>query len=166
MGSNLGDRRALLEAALHALDALPETQVVRTSSLYETEPVGGPTQGRYLNAVVEVSTGLSPEALLEALMTIEQQQGRVRTIRHGPRFLDLDLLVQAEHRREELSLLLPHPRMRERAFVLEPLAEIAPDGRHPECGSTFAELATRVRDPESVRRYPAEPGENRWPSSQ
>lgn len=167
MGSNLGDRQALLEAARLALDALPETQIVRTSSLYETEPVGGPAQGRFLNAVVELSTGLSPEELLEALLAIERQQGRVRTVRDGPRSLDLDLLVYGEHRRTGPSLMLPHPRMRDRAFVLEPLAEIAPHGWHPECGSSFSELAARVRDPQNVRLYEAgsETGENRWPSS-
>jgi 2-amino-4-hydroxy-6-hydroxymethyldihydropteridine diphosphokinase len=124
LGSNLGDRAAHLEHALAALAALPSTRVVATSSVRETDPVGPPGQGPYLNAVAELRT---------ALLAVERERGRDRSreVRFGPRTLDLDLLcwgtaVPGGDRLDAPGLTVPHPRMHERAFVLEPLAELAP----------------------------------------
>jgi 2-amino-4-hydroxy-6-hydroxymethyldihydropteridine diphosphokinase len=133
LGSNLGDRAAHLEHALAALAALPATRVVATSSVRETDPVGPPGQGPYLNAVAELRTALAPRALLAALLAVERERGRDRSreVRFGPRTLDLDLLcwgtaVPGGDRLDAPGLTVPHPRMHERAFVLEPLAELAP----------------------------------------
>jgi 2-amino-4-hydroxy-6-hydroxymethyldihydropteridine diphosphokinase len=152
LGSNLGDRRAHLAAAVAALERTPGIEVVAMSALYETEPVG-PPQGRYLNAVVRLRTGLAPDALLERLLEIESAEGRRRgPERNAPRSLDLDLLLYADLERRGPALELPHPRLAERAFVLEPLCDLAPDLVHPALGASVAELARRVRDPSAVRR--------------
>ncbi len=152
LGSNLGDRRAQLAAALEALRSTPETRVVAVSALYETEPVG-PPQGRYLNAAVHLKTGLAPGALLARLLAIEAEAGRVRgPERNAPRSLDLDLLLYADLELREPGLEVPHPRLAERPFVLEPLRELAPELVHPALGASVEELARRVRDPSAVRR--------------
>ncbi|MBQ1764410.1 MAG: 2-amino-4-hydroxy-6-hydroxymethyldihydropteridine diphosphokinase [Aquincola sp.] len=126
LGANLGDARATLEAALAALAALPDTRLMARSSYYRTAPVdaGGPD---YLNAVAELRSGLAPEALLDALQAIEQQHGRERPYRNAPRTLDLDLLLVGALRLDAPRLTLPHPRLHQRAFVLAPLAELAPE---------------------------------------
>lgn len=127
LGSNLGDRRRWLEEAVRRLAALPGLQILRTSSLYETEPWGGVPQPRYLNLVAEGWSAIPPEALLEAALAVEQELGRVRSVRWGPRTVDVDLLwVEGEERSTE-RLTLPHPRLTQRAFVLVPLAELEPD---------------------------------------
>ncbi len=146
LGSNWGDeRRDYLEQAVVMLAATPGVVVGRRSSLYETKPVGGPAgQEDYLNGVVEVTTTLSPEELLERLQTIEIALGRVRTVKDGPRTIDLDLLLHGDSIREEPHLTLPHPRMHERLFVLEPLAEIAPGVAHPVLDRTAAELRAQL----------------------
>ncbi len=125
LGANLGDPHATLPAALALLAALPETTLVAASSLYRSAPVeaSGPD---YLNAVAELATRLEPRALLSELQRIERRFGRERPGRNAPRTLDLDLLLHAERCLDEPGLQLPHPRLHERAFVLEPLAEIAP----------------------------------------
>ncbi|WP_348756342.1 2-amino-4-hydroxy-6-hydroxymethyldihydropteridine diphosphokinase [uncultured Aquincola sp.] len=126
LGANLGDARATLEAALAALAALPDTRLMARSSYYRTAPVdaGGPD---YLNAVAELRSSLAPEALLDALQAIEQQHGRERPYRNAPRTLDLDLLLVGALRLDTPRLTLPHPRLHQRAFVLAPLAELAPE---------------------------------------
>lgn len=124
LGSNLGDRRGFLQAALDRIDGLPTTSVRQTSSLYETEPWGGLAQPRYLNLVAEIGTGLAPEALLAQVLAIEEALGRVRTVRWGPRTIDVDLLWMEGEERATPRLTLPHPRLIERAFVLIPLAEL------------------------------------------
>lgn len=127
MGSNLGDRRYNLLRAVHALGEV--MRVVRVSSIRETEPVAAPPP-RYLNMVVAGYTRLSPEALLDALLAIESRLGRVRRgTRNEPRTIDLDLILHSANRRATTTLTLPHPRAHQRAFVLEPLAEVMPDGR-------------------------------------
>jgi 2-amino-4-hydroxy-6-hydroxymethyldihydropteridine diphosphokinase len=126
LGANLGDARLTLRAAIDALAALPATRLVAESSLYRSAPVdaAGPD---YVNAVVELHTGLEPEALLRALQAVENRFGRERAHRNAPRTLDLDLLLYGERRMATAALQLPHPRMHRRAFVLLPLAQIAPE---------------------------------------
>ena len=126
LGANLGDAAATVQAAFDALDALPGTHCVARSSLYRTAPVdaAGPD---YINAVAELRSMLEPELLLAALQSVEARFGRERPYRHAPRTLDLDLLLYGVRRIATPTLSLPHPRLHERAFVVTPLAEIAPD---------------------------------------
>lgn len=140
LGSNLGDRRATLEGAVAELGNTPGVRVLRVSSFHDTDPVGGPPQPRYLNAVAEVETSLAPRALLDWLLAVEERFGRARGERWGPRTLDLDLLLHGGLVINEPGLAVPHPRLAERAFVLSPLCELVPDGRHPVLGRTFSQL--------------------------
>jgi 2-amino-4-hydroxy-6-hydroxymethyldihydropteridine diphosphokinase len=138
LGSNLGDRRAHLEAAVAALRADPEIRVRAVSAWHETAPVGGPPgQGAYLNGAVEVETALGARELLRRLQAIERARGRVRgPERAGPRTLDLDLILYGDEVHDEPDLIVPHPRAAERVFVLRPMAEIAPERRFPPGGRT------------------------------
>jgi 2-amino-4-hydroxy-6-hydroxymethyldihydropteridine diphosphokinase len=126
IGSNLGDREGLLERAVAALRSLPDTRILAVSSVRETEPVGIVDQPRFLNAAVELETGLSSRRLLDDLLAIERALGRDRTGAPpgGPRTIDLDLLLYGQAEIDEAGLEVPHPRLHERAFVLEPLAEL------------------------------------------
>ena len=145
LGSNLGDRRRNLEAAVEALRAHPLVRVTAVSSFLETEPVGGPPgQGKFLNAAAEIETDLAPEALLAELKRIERALGRKAGPRWGPREVDLDILLYGEEVLETEALVIPHPRLRERRFVLEPLAEIAPDARDPVTGLAVRDLLARL----------------------
>jgi 2-amino-4-hydroxy-6-hydroxymethyldihydropteridine diphosphokinase len=154
LGSNLGDREAHLRRALQALRATRGIKRLEVSRIYETDPVGPPPQGPYLNAVVAIETELEPRALLECLLQIEAEEGRIRCgVRGEARTLDLDLLLFADRCIDEDALVVPHPRMHERGFVLEPLCELAPQWVHPRSGKTLAELAARVRDPVAVRLW-------------
>jgi 2-amino-4-hydroxy-6-hydroxymethyldihydropteridine diphosphokinase len=128
LGSNLGDREATLRGALDALVAEPGIAVVAVSSLRETDPVGCIEQPRFLNGVAELETALPARALLERLLAVERRFGRVRegVPAQGPRTLDLDLLLYGDTQIDEPGLRVPHPRLHERAFVLEPLAELSP----------------------------------------
>lgn len=140
LGSNLDDPERQIETALGALDALPSTRVVRRSRRYRTEPVGYADQPDFVNAVAELETALEPQALLHAMLALEQAHRRVRGRRNGPRTLDLDLLLYDERELDEPGLVLPHPRMHERAFVLVPLHEIAPEANVPGRGRVSALL--------------------------
>jgi 2-amino-4-hydroxy-6-hydroxymethyldihydropteridine diphosphokinase len=126
LGSNLGDRLAMLQRAVDLLDARPGVDVVRSSRVYETEPVG-PPQPDFLNAVVEIHTDLEPRVLLETCLSVEAELGRVRGERWGARTIDIDLLTYDELAVDEPDLVIPHPRMHERGFVLAPLGELDPD---------------------------------------
>ena len=129
MGSNLGDRSANIERGIAAIDGLATTNVVHKSTVIETPPVGPGDQGNYLNGVLHITTNLSPNDLLGALLAIEATLGRDRSseVRWGARTLDLDLLVYGDQVIDEPGLTIPHPRLHTRSFVLIPLAEIAPD---------------------------------------
>jgi 2-amino-4-hydroxy-6-hydroxymethyldihydropteridine diphosphokinase len=149
LGSNLGDRAAYLLLGLSALSRLPKTHLLRLSPVYETDPVG-PPQPPYLNMVAELETELSPKGLLAEMLRIEKALGRERRERWGPRTLDLDLLLYGDLVLEEEGLSVPHPRLHERAFVLVPLLDLLPEGRHPLLGQSFAELLASL-DASSVR---------------
>jgi 2-amino-4-hydroxy-6-hydroxymethyldihydropteridine diphosphokinase len=152
LGSNLGDREAALRGALARLEArgLRRTLV---SSLYETEPVGGPPQGDFLNAVAAFESALLPEALLEACLAVEAELGRERREPNGPRTIDLDVLFVGSLVRDAPPPVLPHPRLHLRRFVIEPLAEILPGLVHPRLQATAAELLARCPDTSAVRRF-------------
>ena len=149
LGSNLGDRAAHLLLGLSALSRLPKTHLLKLSPVYETDPVG-PPQPPYLNMVAELETELSPKGLLAEMLRIEKALGRERRERWGPRTLDLDLLLYGDLVLEEEGLSVPHPRLHERAFVLVPLLDLLPEGRHPLWGQSFAELLASL-DASSVR---------------
>ncbi|MCL4534453.1 MAG: 2-amino-4-hydroxy-6-hydroxymethyldihydropteridine diphosphokinase [Bacteroidetes bacterium] len=159
LGTNLGDRLGQLKQALCLLRGLGTVR--RVSSLYETEPVGYAGQPWFLNAACEMETDLSPLDLLSALKDIEHHLGRVPTRRNGPRTIDLDILLYDERQVELPDLKIPHPRMHQRRFVLEPLAEIAPDAVHPRLGKTARELLQELQDGEVVRKYAAGTGWHR-----
>jgi 2-amino-4-hydroxy-6-hydroxymethyldihydropteridine diphosphokinase len=126
LGANLGDREASLREALRKMAALPGVQVLRISAVYETEPVGYTDQPAFLNMAAALAADIPPEPLLSHLLKIENDMGRVRTLRWGPRTIDLDLLLYEDVVMNTDDLTLPHPRMEERAFVLVPLREIWP----------------------------------------
>src|ERR671922_865120 len=132
LGSNLGDRLANLQGAVDVLRRGRGIDVTASSRVWETAPVGGPDQPDYLNAVVRVETHLAPEDLLAACLRAERELGRVRAERWGPRTVDVDLLLYDERAVDEPDLVIPHPRIGERAFVLVPLLELEPDPRLPD----------------------------------
>ena len=127
LGSNLGDSAGTIRAALAELSQLPGCRVIGQSSLYRTAPISAVPQPDYVNAVAELETGLSPAELMSALLALEARHGRRRTVADAPRTLDLDLLLYGDRVLDRPGLILPHPRMHLRAFVLRPLVEIAPD---------------------------------------
>jgi len=132
IGSNLGDRLAYLQLAVDGLASAPGVTVVAASPVYETEPVGGPEQPQYLNAVVAVDTTLDARGLLHLAQRLESDAARVRQERWGPRTLDVDVLLVGEETIEAPDLVVPHPRMFERGFVMAPLADLGPAVRLPE----------------------------------
>lgn len=141
LGANLGRREKTITAALNALETTREIEVASVSSLYETDPVGGPPgQPKFLNAAAHLRTTLSPERLLKVCIRIEEALGRRRDVHWGPRTIDLDLLLYDREIRASAELTLPHPFLHERRFVLEPLAEIAPELVHPILEQTVREM--------------------------
>jgi 2-amino-4-hydroxy-6-hydroxymethyldihydropteridine diphosphokinase len=131
------------------LRLLPDTRVAAVSSFHETQPVGGPPQRPFLNAAVRVTTGLSPEGLRARMADLEKARGRERTVRDGPRTLDLDLVLFGATICETPTLTLPHPRFRDRAFVLAPAAEIAGDLVDPVSGKSITQLFAALRAPKA-----------------
>ncbi|MDD3692529.1 MAG: 2-amino-4-hydroxy-6-hydroxymethyldihydropteridine diphosphokinase [Oscillospiraceae bacterium] len=150
LGSNLGDREAMLRKALSALSFLPKTTVLNTSFVYETKPVGYLNQQSFLNAVVLIDTKLSPKALLGSCLGIEAALGRKRNIKNGPRVIDIDLLLYQGVTCNSDELTIPHPRLAERAFVLIPLADIFPNGIVFEFNFS-AQISKAFNDPGVVR---------------
>jgi len=144
LGSNVGDREARLREAILRLDD-DDVRVLRRSPVYETEPQDVKDQGWFLNAVIEAETELFPLQLLGRTQTIELQSGRQRTRVGGPRTLDIDILLYGNFAIRTARLEIPHPRMTARRFVLEPLAQLAPDLRHPATGRTMREILAEVR---------------------
>ena len=141
IGSNLGDREANLRSAIELLSAEDGIEVIALSEVRETEPVGPVDQGPFLNGVVQVKTALPPVELLERLLSVESRLGRVRTERWGPRTIDLDLLLYGSERVDEPGLTVPHPRLHERRFALEPLLDLDPTLEIPELGPISTLLA-------------------------
>src|SRR5437867_1215657 len=150
LGSNLGDRAAALGQVPELL-RIQGFETLSRSSTWLTEPVGGPPQGWFLNQVLGGGTALSPEELLSACLATEKELGRVRGERFGPRTIDVDVLFYGDLRRDSPGLVLPHPRLHERLFVLAPLCEIAPHLRHPVLGLTVTEMRARCPDHSTVR---------------
>lgn len=153
LGANLGDREANIARALAALPR-HGCRVCAISPLYETEPWGITDQPRFLNAAACIETVLGPHALLDALKTIEKELGRKPSVRYGPRPIDLDILLYADLRIATPRLIVPHAGMLERASVLAPLADIAPEVRHPVTGLTIAEQRARLGATPEVAPYP------------
>lgn len=151
LGSNVGDRELNLLRGVAEIGRLPDSRVTALSSFYETSPVGNVNQDPFYNAVLRLSTRLEAPALLTRLLRIEDEAfGRVRTVFQGPRRMDLDLLLYGDSVIKETQLIIPHPRLAERRFVLQPLSEIAPDLKHPLTGKSIHELLTSLGSDEIV----------------
>lgn len=154
MGSNQGDSVRICLEVFDLLRNHPDVSILRTSSLYRTSPVGVSEQDWFINAAVLVQTRLQPQALLALLLEVEKSFGRVRTVKWGPRTLDLDILFYEDIQLDLPGLRVPHPLMSERLFVLKPLAEIEPDWVHPELGTSVQEMLNRILalDPRGVQK--------------
>ena len=140
LGSNITPRRRHLSEACSRIASLEGCRIVDRSFIYETDPVGGPPQAMYLNAALVLRTGRTPENLLDALLRIEVEMGRVRSARNAPRIIDLDIIFYGDISLEAPGIEIPHPRFRERGFVLLPLRDIIPGFPDPKTGKTVSEL--------------------------
>jgi 2-amino-4-hydroxy-6-hydroxymethyldihydropteridine diphosphokinase len=155
IGSNLGDRRANTAEAIDRITKIPDTRVVRASSLYESEPLGD-AKTWFVNSVIEVETDLGAEAMLKRLKAIEQAMGRkrVKGKRWGSRIIDLDILLSENEVVDKRALRVPHPEMHKRRFVLLPLAELAPHVVHPGLGQSVSALLASLKDDKRVSLLP------------
>lgn len=152
LGTNLGDRGVHLKMALRRLAEIRTVRIIAQSDIFETDPVGGPDQPAFLNMAAEIETDLAPLELLDAVKAIEADMGRTDTGRWGPRVIDIDLILCGQQQVSEDRLTVPHPEFRRRAFVLEPLRQIAPDAVDPVTGKTVTELAAAPEAMGRVRR--------------
>jgi 2-amino-4-hydroxy-6-hydroxymethyldihydropteridine diphosphokinase len=160
IGTNLGDRAANYREAITRIAGLPDTRVIRQSSVYEAEPVGDAAElmGPFLNGVIEIQTELQAESLMDRLLAIERAMGRKRgpvrkasgQTKYKPRVIDLDLLFFNSTVRETPTLTLPHPRLHERRFVLAPMTELAPTLNHPKLNATISDLLVKLKSPYRV----------------
>lgn len=150
IGSNLGNKEENIRKAVELIKK--KCKILKKSSLYETEPIGFKKQDWFLNSVVEIETGLKPIELLEFLQSIEKNLKRAKTIKYGPRIIDLDILFYGNEILKEKNLVVPHPRLHERLFVLEPLKEIAPRFVHPVLKKKIDELHSGFKKEQIVRR--------------
>lgn len=157
LGSNVGDREAMLRAALDLLADMPSTALARVSSFYDTEPMGDVEQPWFLNAVAELDSDLSPGQVMWNLQRIERGLGRVRNERWGPRTIDLDLLLVDSGAVDEPGLTVPHAELLNRPFALIPLLEIDPQLKDPRTGESLAQHLKKLNDRHVVNRVPAEP---------
>lgn len=160
LGSNLGDRFNYLKKSILLLENHEKIKVVNTSSIYETEPVGYADQDQFLNMAVQVSTSLDPLALLDVCLKIENELGRKREVRWGPRTLDLDILLYNHENIETENLTIPHPRMTERAFVILPLLEMDPNMMLPMMEEPLKSFLKSKPDQEGVRIWKQKNGED------
>ncbi len=151
-GANLGEREASINKAVVELVRTGACKITRVSSMYETEPVGIREQPDFLNAVAEIETGLEPPELLRTIRSVERKIGREKSFKWGPRIIDIDILLYGDQCVTEESLEVPHPEMHRRAFVLTPLAEIAPTVRHPKLGLTARQMSADIGSA-GVRKY-------------
>lgn len=158
LGSNMGEREENIRRALELLSQLPDTELVRASSLYDTEAVGEIEQPNFLNAVAELDTDMAARQLLWNLLLIEKRLGRVRTQKWGPRTIDLDLLLFGDQVIDEDDLRVPHPELTRRSFVLTPLAELEPTLVHPTTGETIQSHLSQLH----VTRPPVKRGSRLW----
>lgn len=150
LGSNIGDKSENIRRALNLLNQNCEINITKISSFYETEPIGYEDQDWFINAVAELETDTSPKELLGILLGIEQEMGRKREIQWGPRIIDLDLILYDQLCLNEPDLIIPHPRMHERAFVLVPLAEIAENAIHPIFNKSIKEILAKLDSKKAV----------------
>jgi 2-amino-4-hydroxy-6-hydroxymethyldihydropteridine diphosphokinase len=150
LGSNLGDRAANLSAAVEQLTVAG--RLIAVSALYETQPVDVPNQPWFLNSVAAIETDMTPKELLQLALRVEAAMGRMRLSEKGARKIDIDVVLFGDHVVNEPGLKIPHPAMHGRRFVLEPLAEIAPEARHPELGKTARELLAALGTEQRVQR--------------
>ncbi|GLB61583.1 2-amino-4-hydroxy-6-hydroxymethyldihydropteridine diphosphokinase [Cytobacillus sp. NCCP-133] len=160
LGSNIGSRSDHLKEAIEMIDQLPDTEVVNTSSIYETNPVGYEDQEPFLNMAIQIYTDLNPFELLDTCLDIELKLGRKRVIRWGPRTIDLDILLYNHENIETEKLIVPHPRMHERAFVLVPLLEVDSSIRLSKMERPLISILEAIPDREGVRIWKQKNGED------
>jgi 2-amino-4-hydroxy-6-hydroxymethyldihydropteridine diphosphokinase len=153
LGTNIENREQHLQTAINDLQRLEQIEVIDQSSIYETAPVGYTEQANFLNMVIKIKTSYNPQQLIAATMEIEEKNGRVRTVHWGPRTIDLDILLYNQENIESEQLIVPHPRMTERAFVMIPLLEIDRKIEIPNNQLTIREVVERLQDKEGVRLW-------------